>query len=207
MAISPDCPVCLYRCRWLCACLSEILTRGDRCIQFISQLWSSSCSSPFSLSSFSPSPVPPSLLFLSLTLGSPSPLLLSQPPLSPLLLWWTWGSGSVCRESHQPDTPTRLAGSSSHPGGAGSQSGCSLQMKSSTEAALHLLCEEGYFWLAMIQEASPWVLTGDLSPVFGRSQAPQWWQRLAKYEKWCEQKQKPLVIMSFGFLFPRILFS
>lgn len=34
-------------------------------------------------------PVPPSLLFLSLTLGSPSPLLLSQPPLSPLLLWWT----------------------------------------------------------------------------------------------------------------------
>ena len=129
MAISPDCPVCLYRCRWLCACLSEILTRGDRCIQFISQLWWSSRSSPFWLSSFSPSPVPPSLLFLSLTLGSPSPLLLSQPPLSPLPLWWTWGSGSVCRESHQPETPTRLAGSSSHPGGAGSPMAAACRWK------------------------------------------------------------------------------
>lgn len=102
-------------------------------------------------------------------------------PSFPLLLWWTWGSGSMCRESRQhADMPTRLAGSSSPPGGAGSLSGCNLQMKSRTEAALHLLREEGYFWLGMIQEASAGVLTGDLSPWFGRSQAPQRWQRRAK---------------------------
>ena len=66
------------------------------------------------------------------------------------------------------------------PRGAGSPSDCSLQVKSSTEAALHLLREEGYFWLATIQEASAGVLTGDLSPALGRSQAPQRWQRRAK---------------------------
>ena len=115
-----------------------------------------------------------SLLLLQNVL-SLSPPALSAPsfPSPPSVdVWQQLCEAAVCGESSQhTDMPTVLAGSPSD---------CSLQMKSSTEAALHLLNEEGYFWLAIIQEGSAGVLTGDLSPGFGRSQAPQRWQRRAK---------------------------